>query len=150
MAPSPSWPRPPNGASASRIRAARSSLGDAKPSMSPQFNRRVQFDVLLPDPAVITAEKGLGTGDVREDLGPQRRRGFEFALGAEAAQEFEADALRRVAIEGIELEGLHGQRVAVEGGTVTDVGDGVPVARGFGLPRLEGHTSDMQWRKYPA
>jgi hypothetical protein len=63
---------------------------------------------------IYAAEIRSCAGDVAENLDLQRFRGGEFALRAEAVEEFDADGLWRGGVEGIEEEGLDGEGSGAE------------------------------------
>jgi hypothetical protein len=81
-------------------------------------------------PGFTAAEVPVGGRDVLKDLDAEGFGGVELALGADAAEELDADVLGRGAGEGIEEEGFDGEVGGVaEGGAVADVGDAVPSLR---------------------
>ena len=83
-----------------------------------------------PVQALRAPEVALRHPHVFQDLRPQRFRRFELALVADPPQELHADPPRRLALQRIQQEGLDRKLVAgAERGTVTDVGDRIPMAR---------------------
>ncbi len=71
---------------------------------------------------------GAGSRDIREDLGFQRLRVGEVALGTHEMLEQHLDIYRRGRFERTEQEGFDSEFVAVKGGPGTRVGNGLPAA----------------------
>lgn len=81
--------------------------------------------------AVKQAQVALGFGDILLDLGEEGFGGGKALFVSEAVEEAEFEGGVGGEVDGVEVEevGFDGEGIGAEGGTVSDVGDGV---EGFG------------------